>query len=96
METFRQGQQTLSRLRYQYPKDWLYVEQVDHEWTALQEVLERKSKLIADQTDALRAKITAEDGVVSRSGMRSALSLARSRLPKLLLHWIISIPSSVS
>jgi dynein heavy chain 1 len=66
METFRQGQQTLSRLRYQYPKDWLYVEQVDHEWTALQEVLERKSKLIADQTDALRAKITAEDGVVSR------------------------------
>ena len=66
MEIFRQGQQTLSRLRYQYPKDWLYVEQVDHEWAALVEVLERKSKLIADQTDALRAKITAEDGVVSR------------------------------
>ncbi|GAB1730251.1 hypothetical protein NU195Hw_g9200t1 [Hortaea werneckii] len=66
METFRQGQQTLSRLRFQYPKDWLYVEQVDHEWTALVEVLERKSKLIADQTDALRAKIVAEDGVVTR------------------------------
>lgn len=65
METFRQGQQTLSRLRFQYPKDWLYVEQVDHEWTALMEVLERKSKLIADQMDALRAKIIAEDGVVS-------------------------------
>ena len=66
METFRQGQQTLSRLRFQYPKDWLYVEQVDHEWAALVEVLERKSKLIADQIDALRAKIVAEDGVVSR------------------------------
>ncbi|KAF2719116.1 hypothetical protein K431DRAFT_286998 [Polychaeton citri CBS 116435] len=66
MDTFRQGQQTLSRLRYQFPKDWLYVEQVDHEWTALVEVLERKSKVIADQTDALRAKIVAEDGVVSR------------------------------
>ncbi|KAK4574575.1 dynein heavy chain [Recurvomyces mirabilis] len=66
MDTFRQGQQILSRLRFQYPKDWLYVEQVDHEWTALVEVLERKSKLIADQTDALRAKIVAEDGVVSR------------------------------
>ena len=66
METFRQGQQTLSRLRFPYPKDWLYVEQVDHEWTALVEVLDRKSKLIADQTDALRAKIVAEDGVVSR------------------------------
>ncbi|KAF2488243.1 dynein heavy chain, N-terminal region 2-domain-containing protein [Neohortaea acidophila] len=66
METFRQGQQTLSRFRFQYPKNWLYVEQVDHEWTALIEVLERKSKLIADQTDALKAKIVAEDGVVSR------------------------------
>ena len=66
METFRQGQQTLSRLRFQYPKDWLYVEQVDHEWTALVEVLERKSKLIADQTDALKAKIVAEDSAVSR------------------------------
>ena len=66
METFRQGQQTLSRLRFQYPKDWLYVEQVDHEWNALVEVLDRKSKLIADQTDALRSKIVAEDGIVSR------------------------------
>ncbi|KAK5108990.1 hypothetical protein LTR62_007624 [Meristemomyces frigidus] len=66
MDTFRQGQLTLSRLRFQHPKDWLYVEQVDHEWMALVEVLGRKSKLIADQTDALRAKIIAEDGVVSR------------------------------
>ncbi|QIW99025.1 hypothetical protein AMS68_004543 [Peltaster fructicola] len=66
MDTFRQGQITLSRLRFQYPKDWLYVEQVDNEWTALTEVLDRKSKLIADQTDALRAKIIAEDGVVAR------------------------------
>ena len=66
MSTFRQGQQTLSRLRFQYPKDWLDVGQVDHEWTALIDVLDRKSKLIADQTDALKSKIVAEDGVVSR------------------------------
>ncbi|KAJ8607590.1 hypothetical protein MRB53_040174 [Persea americana] len=66
MDTFRQGQQTLSRLRFQYPKDWLYVEQVENEWAALMEVLERKSKLIADQTDALRSKITAEDGLLMR------------------------------
>lgn len=66
METFRQGQQTLTRLRFQYSKDWLYVEQVDHEWAALVEVLEKKSKQIADHTEGLRAKIVAEDGVVSR------------------------------
>jgi len=66
MDTFRQGQQTLSRLRFQYPKDWLYVEQVDHEWAALLEVLEKKSKQIADHTEGLRTKIIAEDGVISR------------------------------
>lgn len=65
MDTFRDGQRTLSRQRYQFPADWLYVEQVDHEWNALNEVLERKSKIIDDQTDALRAKITAEDRVVT-------------------------------
>ncbi|KAF7196635.1 Dynein heavy chain, cytoplasmic [Pseudocercospora fuligena] len=66
MDTFRQGQQTLSRLRFPYPKDWLYVEQVDHEWAALVEVLEKKSKQINDHTEGLRTKIIAEDGVVSR------------------------------
>ncbi|CAK3926358.1 Dynein heavy chain, cytoplasmic [Lecanosticta acicola] len=66
MATFRQGQQTLSRLRFQFPKDWLYVEQVDHEWAALMEVLDKKSKQIADHTEGLRTKIIAEDGVVSR------------------------------
>ncbi|GAB7338645.1 hypothetical protein MBLNU457_5378t2 [Dothideomycetes sp. NU457] len=64
--TFRDGQRTLQRQRYQFPSNWLYIEQVDHEWTALNEVLERKSKIIDDQTDALRAKITAEDKVVSQ------------------------------
>ncbi|KAG8627876.1 hypothetical protein KVT40_003749 [Elsinoe batatas] len=64
--TFRDGQRTLSRQRYQFPSNWLYIEQVDHEWAALNEVLERKSKIIDDQTDALRSKILAEDKVVSQ------------------------------
>ncbi|KAL9078918.1 MAG: hypothetical protein Q9157_002174 [Trypethelium eluteriae] len=66
IDIFRQGQTTLSRQRYSFPPEWLYVDQVDHEWAALNEVLERKSKLVQDQTDALRAKITAEDKVVSQ------------------------------
>ncbi|KAI9703864.1 MAG: hypothetical protein M1836_007636 [Candelina mexicana] len=64
VETFRQGQSTLTRQRYQYPADWLYVDQIDHEWAALHEVLGRKSKIVNDQTDALKAKIAAEDKVV--------------------------------
>ena len=64
VEIFRQGQTTLVRQRYQFPADWLGVEQIDSEWTALNEILNRKAKVVQDQTDALRAKITAEDKVV--------------------------------
>lgn len=64
VEIFRQGQTTLVRQRYQVPADWLGVEQIDSEWTALNELLTRKAKIVQDQTDALRAKITAEDKVV--------------------------------
>ncbi|KAK4192422.1 putative dynein heavy chain [Podospora australis] len=65
VETFRQGESTLVRQRYQFPNDWLHAEQVDGMWDALNELLARKSKIVQDQTDALRAKIIAEDRVVS-------------------------------
>ena len=65
IELFRQGETTLTRQRYQFGADWLFVEQIDHEWNALNEILARKSKIVQDQTDALRAKITTEDKVVS-------------------------------
>ncbi|KAL9108457.1 MAG: hypothetical protein Q9227_006791 [Pyrenula ochraceoflavens] len=64
VETFRQGQTALSRQRYRFPNDWIYVEQVEGEWTAFSELLERKAKVVQEQTDALRAKIMAEDGVL--------------------------------
>lgn len=65
VDMFRQGQTTLSRQRYQFPNDWLHVENVDGEWAALNELLTRKSKIVYDQTEGLRAKITAEDRVIS-------------------------------
>lgn len=63
---FRQGQTLLTRQRYQFGSDWLYVEQIDQDWTSLNEILNRKLRVVEDQTDALRAKIIAEDDVVSR------------------------------
>ncbi|RMZ70649.1 dynein heavy chain [Pyrenophora seminiperda CCB06] len=69
MSTFRQGQATLARQRYQFPADWLQMEQIDHEWQTLNEVLERKTKIANDQADALCAKIAAEDKVVNQKIM---------------------------
>ena len=65
IEIFRKGQTALTRQRYQFSADWLFVEQIDHEWAPLNEILSHKLKIVQDQTDALRAKILAEDKIVS-------------------------------
>lgn len=62
---FRQGQTLLTRQRYHFPLDWLDVDRIENEWTVLNEILDHKLKIVEDQTDALRAKILAEDKVVS-------------------------------
>lgn len=66
IETFRQGTATLNRQRYTFPQNWLPMEQIDHEWQTLTEVLGRKTKIADDQADALRAKIAAEDKIVNQ------------------------------
>ncbi|PSN61624.1 hypothetical protein BS50DRAFT_680599 [Corynespora cassiicola Philippines] len=66
IEVFRQGHAALLRQRYQFSSDWVHMEQVDHEWQTLNEVLERKTKIANDQADGLRAKIIAEDKVVNQ------------------------------
>ncbi|KAI9672025.1 MAG: Dynein heavy chain, cytoplasmic [Trizodia sp. TS-e1964] len=64
LELFRHGETFVFRERYS-SNDWLEVEQIDQQWTALNDILARKTKIVQDQTDALRAKILAEDKVVN-------------------------------
>ncbi|KAG9253399.1 dynein heavy chain, N-terminal region 1-domain-containing protein [Emericellopsis atlantica] len=64
IDMFRQGQSTLVRQRYQFANDWLHIEQIDSQWEALKEILEKKSRIVEDQSDALRAKITTEDKLI--------------------------------
>lgn len=65
VEVFRQGQQILYRNRYQFPGDWLDIQQIENLWDALNDLLARKAKIVDDQTDALKAKILAEDKIVT-------------------------------
>ena len=65
IDLFRQGQTTLTRYRYSFPSDWLHIDQVDREWSAFIEILGRKSKIVEDQRDALKAKILAEDRIIN-------------------------------
>ena len=65
VDIFRQGQTTLSRQRYSFPRDWLQVQRVDDEWDVFQEILQRKTRIFEEQTEALRAKIEAEEKLMS-------------------------------
>lgn len=65
IDMFRQGQSTLVRQRYHFPNDWLHIEQIDSQWEALKEILEKKSRVMEEQSDAMRANIIAQDKLVS-------------------------------
>lgn len=43
------GQKLLTHNRYQFPKTWLYAENIEGEWSALLEVLNRKDAAIQSQ-----------------------------------------------
>jgi dynein heavy chain 1 len=49
VEKFVNDQKLLSHNRYQYPKSWLYAENVEGEWSALLEILNRKDAAIQAQ-----------------------------------------------
>ncbi|CAI2172645.1 16667_t:CDS:10, partial [Funneliformis geosporum] len=64
VEVFRNGQKTLERQRYQFPSDWIYVENIEGEWSAFNEILNRKNNAIQEQIAGLQMKIVTEDKVV--------------------------------
>ncbi|BGP05267.1 dynein heavy chain [Rhodotorula toruloides] len=64
IEIFSSGQKTLERQRYQFPSDWLYLDQVENEWSAFNEILKRKDASIQEQLAGLQLKVVAEDKVL--------------------------------
>lgn len=49
IEIFGSGEKTLHRQRYQFPSDWLYVDQIEGEWGVFNELLKRKNSAIKEQ-----------------------------------------------
>ncbi|KAL8276643.1 hypothetical protein RQP46_010992 [Phenoliferia psychrophenolica] len=80
IEIFGSGQQTLQRQRYQFPSDWLYVDQVEGEWSAFNEILGRKNVSIQEQLAGLQLKIVAEDKIV------------KNRIQEIVVEWEANKP----
>lgn len=70
---YRSGQTTLSRYRFQFPSNWLFIDQLENEWAALREILDRKGRLIEDQSDVISARVVSEmDRVAERTSTLEA------------------------
>ncbi len=49
VEVYREGQRLLERQRFQFPTSWLYADNIDGEWGAFSDILQRKDSLIQTQ-----------------------------------------------
>lgn len=54
IEQFSLGQKTLERQRYAFGSDWLYVDQIQGEWSAFTDILKRKDDSIKEQVGEWR------------------------------------------
>ena len=63
---YREGQKLLEKHRYQFPSSWLYIDNIEGEWTAFQDIMKRKEVSIQNQVASLQMKIVSEDRVVEQ------------------------------
>ena len=66
MQVFRAGEKILDRQRFQFPPTWVYVDNVEGEWGAFNEIMKRKDAAVQAQVGSLQMKIVQEDKVVEQ------------------------------
>ncbi|XP_055310948.1 dynein heavy chain, cytoplasmic isoform X4 [Sitodiplosis mosellana] len=64
VSVFQEAEQILQRQRFQFPNNWLHVDNIEGEWSAFNEIIKRKDSAIQTQVASLQAKIVAEDKAV--------------------------------
>ena len=66
MTTFANGQRLLERQRYSFPADWLYLDNLQGQWDAFLDILNRKNALVQGQVSNLQLRIVEEDRAMDR------------------------------
>ena len=49
IQNFRAGEKILDRQRFQFPPTWVYVDNVEGEWGAFNEIMKRKDSAVSAQ-----------------------------------------------
>lgn len=81
---YRNGQRLLEKQRFQFPPSWLYIDNIEGEWGAFNDIMRRKDSAIQQQVANLQMKIVQEDRAVE------------SRTTDLLADWEKTKPVTVS
>jgi dynein heavy chain 1 len=69
VDLYKEGQRILERQRFQFPATWMYSDNIEGEWGAFNDILQRKDGSIQGQVASLQMKIVSEDKVVeNRTG----------------------------
>lgn len=66
LSNLESGENTLRKQRYKFPKDWTYVENLQGEWTAFNDILKRQNHIMQSSTESLQMQVTKENRDIER------------------------------
>ncbi|OQR99244.1 dynein heavy chain, partial [Thraustotheca clavata] len=102
MESFVTGEKVLKRQRFKFPPSWPELANVEGEWEAFQQLLQRKTDAMESQLPQLQAKIMEEHNVLTKkiektiSEWDATKPLAGGQLPKSALDLIVVFDTKLS
>ncbi|XP_026741142.1 dynein heavy chain, cytoplasmic isoform X1 [Trichoplusia ni] len=79
VDIYREAQRILERQRFQFPAQWLHVDNIEGEWSAFNEIMRRKDSSIQTQVASLQQKIVAEDKAVEARTLEFLTEWERSK-----------------
>ncbi|XP_028159312.1 dynein heavy chain, cytoplasmic isoform X7 [Ostrinia furnacalis] len=79
VDVYREAQRILERQRFQFPAQWLHVDNIEGEWSAFNEIMRRKDSSIQTQVASLQQKIVAEDKAVEARTLEFLAEWERSK-----------------
>jgi dynein heavy chain 1 len=66
LPVFHEGQRILERQRFVFPPSWIFFDQINGEWSAFEEIMNRKFRSLEDKLSIIKDKILHEHTTLSR------------------------------
>jgi len=84
LETFQTSQRLLQSQRYNFPSDWMWLANIEGEWEAFQQILDRKWKEMEMKIPVLQKRILDEDRTLESSIRETETEWKMARNEKLM------------